>query len=330
MKSLERSIADFLEQGTILALATVVERTGSVPRQPGARMLVTPDLGITGTIGGGLAEAEVLEALFAVFQGAASRLLHFDMTAVTSEADLICGGVIDILVEQLVPAQAPLFREAALCLEKASFGLWTIDVTEPSHPVREFHNDWRPLPFLVLNRTQNNTPGCLEYGLRKIYVEPLLYPGIALLCGGGHVSLAVGTLAKQVGFEVEVVDDRSEFASWERFPFARAIHKVESFTHLAQECIFGPQHYVIIATRGHRHDRECLMQIISTPVRYIGMLGSRRKLESIYAFLRGAGFTEADCKRIHCPIGLDIGAESPEEIAVSIIAELVAARHGRL
>lgn len=317
MKLLESIIADFLEQGAILALATIVERTGSVPRQPGARMLVTPDLGVNGSIGGGLAEAEVLEAAFAVFRGKDSRLLHFDMTAVAPEADLICGGVVDILVEQLLPAQASLFREAALCREKASFGIWTIDVTDPARPVREFYNDPRPLPFPVLNRVQNNTPGCVEYGPRKIYVEPLLYPGIVILCGGGHVSLAVGALAKQVGFEVEVIDDRAEFVSWERFPFACAVHKVETFTHLAQNCAFGPQHYVIIATRGHRHDRECLIQVIGAPVRYIGMLGSRRKRESIYAFLRGEGFTEADCNRVHCPIGLDIGAETPEEIAVS-------------
>lgn len=128
--------------------------------------------------------------------------------------------------------------------------------------------------------------------------------------------------------EVIAVDDREEYASPTRFPFARAVHVLPEFKGLAEACGIGPEHYIVIATRGHSHDRGCLSQAMHTTAHYVGMIGSKRKRDGIYSFLRSEGFSEDDFGRVHSPIGLEIGAETPEEIAVSIVAELIAARRG--
>lgn len=327
--TLEETIIGRLEKGDSPVLATVVERTGSAPRQPGARMLIAGDLSVAGTVGGGLPEAEVLEDVLPVRHGAPARLRHFDMTPLAPDADMICGGTVSILVELLNPGQLVFFRQESACRAKAAFGVWTVDITDPARPERLFHTDANQLPDAVLTQVSKNSAGCVTVDGRKIYVEPLMHQGVVVLCGGGHVSLATGALAHKVGFEVIVVDDRPEFASRERFPFARAVHELPGFHDLAATCGIGPEHYVVIVTRGHSHDRECLAQAMRSPARYVGMIGSRRKRDGVFSFLRAEGFAEAEFKRVHSPIGLDIGAETPEEIAVSIVAELVAARHGK-
>lgn len=330
-QTLEHEIARRLAQGDMLALATVIARTGSAPRHPGARMLVTRDLSVLGTVGGGLPESEVLAAALAVRQRGSAQLFHFDMSAMAPDADMICGGLVDMLVERLTPAQLPLFQTAADCRDKAAFGIWTVDIEDPANPVRQFHTspDTLATPAPILAQVRTGSAGCVNLGGRRTYVEPLLHQGVVVLCGGGHVSLSTGQLAQQVGFEVVVIDDRPEFASQERFPFARATHVLPGFEGFAEACGIGPEHYLVIATRGHSHDRECLAQAMRTPARYVGMIGSRRKRDGVYAFLRSEGFAESDFARVHCPIGLDIGAETPEEIAVSIVAELVAERRGK-
>ncbi|MFR0875093.1 MAG: XdhC family protein [Bilophila wadsworthia] len=120
--------------------------------------------------------------------------------------------------------------------------------------------------------------------------KPLIHQGVVVLCGGGHVSLATGRLAHEVGFEVIAVDDREEYASPTRFPFARAVHVLPEFKGLAEACGIGPEHYIVIATRGHSHDRGCLSQAMHTTAHYVGMIGSKRKRDGIYSFLRSEGF----------------------------------------
>lgn len=325
---LENDIVRHLEGGEFLALATVISRSGSAPRHAGAQMLVTRDFSVLGTIGGGQVESDVLAACLPVRKGGPAKLLHFDMTGFTPDADMICGGVVDILIERLTPEQLPLFREAAACRSKAAFGVWLVDLTEPGAPRRSFHRDAAALSAPVLAQVRANAASCIELDGRRVYVEPLIHQGVVVLCGGGHVSLATGKLAHEVGFEVIAVDDREEFATPTRFPYARAVHVLPDFAGLAAACGIGPEHYIVIATRGHSRDRECLAQAMRTTAHYVGMIGSKRKREGIFGFLRSEGFSEEDFGRVHSPIGLEIGAETPEEIAVSIVAELIAARRG--
>ena len=325
---LESDIVKHLERGEFLALATIIGRSGSAPRHAGTQMLVTRDFSVLGTIGGGQVESDVLAACLPVRKDGLARLMHFDMTGFTPDADMICGGVVDILVERLTPEQLPQFRQAALCRGKAAFGVWLVDITDPAAPRRSFHTDAASLPAPVLAQVRANSAACIDLDGGRVYVEPLIHQGVVVLCGGGHVSLATGKLAHEVGFEVIAVDDRDEYASPARFPFARAVHVLPEFKGLAEACGIGPEHYMVIATRGHSYDRECLAQSMRTTAHYVGMIGSKRKRDGIYGFLRSEGFSEEDFHRVHSPIGLEIGAETPEEIAVSIVAELTAARSG--
>ena len=164
----------------------------------------------------------------------------------------------------------------------------------------------------------------------RIYMEPLDTPPVLLLCGGGHVSLEVATLAHACGFVVDVVDDRAEFASPERFPMARHCFVLQAFANLVRACGIGRRHYVAIMTRGHSFDREVLVQALESHAFYIGMIGSRSKKDGVYGALRKEGVPDAELACVRCPIGLPIGADSPQQIAVSVVAELLAARAGTL
>lgn len=130
---LENDIAQHLEQGEFLALATIIDRSGSAPRHAGAQMLVTRDLSVIGTIGGGQVESDVLAACLPVRKGGTARLMHFDMTGFTPDADMICGGIVDILVERITPEQLPFFRQAAACRSRAAFGVCSWILPIPPH-----------------------------------------------------------------------------------------------------------------------------------------------------------------------------------------------------
>jgi len=161
-------------------------------------------------------------------------------------------------------------------------------------------------------------------------IDPLPKSGTVVLIGGGHVSKEVAKLAAYVDFEVVVCDDRREFSNRERFPMARATHVIKDFKDLFQIMGQGEDYYLLIVTRGHSYDRDALAQALRTPARYIGMIGSRSKRDITYSRLREQNFSDADFARVHCPVGISIGSETPEEIAVSILAELIAARAGTL
>ena len=159
---------------------------------------------------------------------------------------------------------------------------------------------------------------------------PLRTTDVLLLCGGGHVSLETARLAHAAGFVVDVVDDRAEFADPRRFPMARRCLTLPAFEDLAARCGIGRHHYVAIMTRGHSFDREVLAQALKTDAFYIGMIGSSSKKASVYKALRAQGVSDAALDKVCCPIGLGIGADTPQQIAVSVVAELMAARAGTL
>ena len=159
------------------------------------------------------------------------------------------------------------------------------------------------------------------------YSERVRPEGTLYLLGGGHVSLATEEVARIAGFETAVVDDREEFSNPERFPFARCIvlPEYEGLDGLG----VGSEDYLVIVTRGHSYDRACLEWALTTPARYIGMIGSGRKCAMVYNKLREDGFAEEAIARVHGPIGLPIGGNTPGEIAISITAQLVAERAER-
>ena len=175
-----------------------------------------------------------------------------------------------------------------------------------------------------LNHDAEYDMGLICGGTLEVFVEPILPQPTLFIFGAGHVSLAVSRIASQAGFGIAVIDDRASFASSERFPMASEIHAsyAESFEKIQP----NSSSYLLIVTRGHKDDMRVLAWAVTTDARYIGMIGSKRKVLSVYKALEKEGFGPEKFERVHAPVGLDIGALSPEEIAVSIVAELIAVR----
>ncbi|MGA9183954.1 MAG: XdhC/CoxI family protein [Candidatus Acidiferrales bacterium] len=177
-----------------------------------------------------------------------------------------------------------------------------------------------------LNNEAAYDSGLICGGTLEIFVEPILPQPTLCLFGGGHVSAAVAQVAHLAGFAICVVDDRESFANSGRFPMALAFHA--SYEEAFEKLQPGASTYLLIVTRGHKDDMRCLAWAARTGARYIGMIGSRRKVISVYRALEKEGFSPELFDRVHAPVGLEIGALTPEEIAVSIVAEVIAVRRG--
>ena len=175
-----------------------------------------------------------------------------------------------------------------------------------------------------LNHDAEYDMGLICGGTLEVFVEPILPQPTLYIFGAGHVSLAVARIASQAGFAIGVIDDRASFANAERFPMASEIHA--SYAGSFEKIQPNSSSYLLIVTRGHKDDMRVLAWAITTDARYIGMIGSKRKVLSVYKALEKEGFAPEKFERVHAPVGLDIGALSPEEIAVSIVAELIAVR----
>jgi xanthine dehydrogenase accessory factor len=176
-----------------------------------------------------------------------------------------------------------------------------------------------------LNENPDADQGLVCGGSLDIFIEPILATPTLYLCGGGHVSLSISRVAAAAGFETVVVDDRQAFANKERFPDALATYAGEwedTFARLE----LNEFSYIVIATRGHKGDLACLRWALTMPARFIGMIGSKRKLIEFSKVLTEEGVPEEQFERIHSPVGLGIGALTPGEIAVSVVAEMIAVR----
>jgi len=176
-----------------------------------------------------------------------------------------------------------------------------------------------------LNSNPEYDNGLICGGSLDIFIEPILATPTLILFGGGHVSLHVAKIASTAGFDVIVADDREAFASKERFPEAAETY-AGPWEEIFPKLQVNDFSYLVLVTRGHKGDLHCLRWAVTTPARYIGMIGSRRKIIEIYKLLESEGVPPERLERIHAPIGLDLGALTPEEIAVAIVAEMIAVR----
>ncbi len=178
-----------------------------------------------------------------------------------------------------------------------------------------------------LNAQPEYDNGLVCGGSLDIFIEPILSTPTLYLFGGGHVSLSISKVAHLAGFDTVIADDREAFANQERFPDALETHAGE-WAGIFPRLKLNNFSYLVIATRGHKGDLECLRWAVTTPAKYVGMIGSKRKLIEFYKALEKEGVTAAQLERVHSPVGLDIGALTPEEIAVSVVAEMIAVRRG--
>ena len=159
-------------------------------------------------------------------------------------------------------------------------------------------------------------------GIVDVFLEPIKPLPTLIIFGGGHISFFLARIGKTVDFHVTIIDDRPEFANAERFPEADETI-AEDIASITKRLVINASSYIVIVTRGHQKDTQVLQWAVTTPSAYIGMIGSERKIHMAFEFMKTKGITQEQLDLVHAPIGLSIGAETPEEIAVSIVAELI-------
>lgn len=321
MQKILQSIINSLELGIPIVRASIMHSTGSTPRSSGAMMLIDSKGNAQGTIGGGLVEKQVTDHAADVFNSGTSTIVHFDLTNTdAASAGMICGGKLSVFMDYLEPTahNITLFTNALhLYNTGINFSLSTEHTAQGTVLSRDVISQRASVSIheLPAQNTKNSASTLLT--------ESVMPPTTLHFIGAGHVAQATARIAALTGFLVKVTDDREEFANSTRFPDAHEIHVVPS---LSQNLPIASDtsDYLIIMTRGHLHDKTVLAQALTCSAPYIGMIGSKKKRTATYAALVKEGFTEESLERVHCPIGISIGAETPEEIAISIIAELVA------
>ncbi|MDR3569601.1 MAG: XdhC family protein [Syntrophobacteraceae bacterium] len=332
-----KRILELLMAGEDLVLAVIASKAGSAPRGVGARMVVRADGAIVGTIGGGLIEAQVQRLAADVFTDRGAVFKKFVLSARdAAQMSMICGGDVEVLIhflESCDPAGRLVYRQAAEALRLRERAFLITEIPSDGKPVAQclVKNDGTvegsldPTAAKALMPYQGSA-GLVSSARGLFLVEPLSNEGAAFIFGAGHVSQKLAPLTRMVGFRTVVLDDRSEFANRERFDCADEIIVPASFQGAMDGLDIDEKSYIVIVSRGHVDDKTLLRQALKTNAGYIGMIGSRKKRDKTYEALASEGFGAGDFDRVHSPIGIAIEAETPEEIAVSIVAELILAR----
>lgn len=323
-------IEDHLARGEKGALATIIRKLGAAPRGTGAKMFVTEQGASYGTIGGGKVELEIIQEALSVIQKNRPKTIEYRMDSASVEgAGMICGGNIDIFVEPVGEAQKDVYRAAADLERQAKPGLMATTLSEAGFEKTVLAEGERiaggPVPNGVGEQFSSYLKGKAPVIAGNVLVEPILFSPVVYIFGAGHISLFLSKIASMVDFSVTIIDDRSEFANVERFPEADQV-MVEPFDKVFDRLQFQGKEYVVIVTRGHAWDATVLEETMKRPTRYVGMIGSRRKTRIIMEHLRQKGIDPERLAAVHSPIGLDINAETPEEIAVAIVAEMIKVR----
>ena len=335
-----------LESRTHSAIACVISRTGSGPREAGAMMLVAEDGFSAGTVGGGLLEAQVMDLAQTVIQSGKPVCETYNLDADAAADDgMICGGTVEVIIDRIYPSDSTtiaLYETLLNHLKQPNTVHLIISIQEHSGGIRTGlglfsldGSDPGTLPISaeevesLAGETGNHLPRLEALREQRFFVLPINLPEVVFIFGAGHISQDLAPFCRTAGFYPVVVDDRKDFANPQLFPDAGEVMVVDSFSGCFDRIDVDEKSFVVVVTRGHSHDREVVSQALKTPAKYIGMIGSRRKRDGIYMTLRKEGFKEVDLKRIYSPIGLNIGAQTPAEIAVSIVAELIAVRQGQ-
>ncbi len=315
MEPLLEEIVRRCTAGERVALCVVIGSRGSTPQERGAKMLVLGDGRTLGTLGGGCVEAEVRTRALELLAAGLSKRLTFKLDHDYGWDDgLICGGTMEILVHLLDgPAAAEPFERGLRALRDGRAA--TLDFPDPHDGANSADGDGGP----------DGGRGPVR---AVAYVDTIEPAPRLIIAGAGHVGQALSPMAAMLGFEVTIVDDRADLASAERFPQARhrMIGQIEA--ELRRQLI-DERTYVVIVTRGHRHDGKALWAVLNSRAKYIGLIGSKRKVKTIFEDLLSQGADVDALCRVRAPIGLEIDAVTVPEIALSIAAELVAVRRGR-
>lgn len=350
MKEILQEIVAAIERGGKAALVSIVSAKGSLPMSRRSRMLVLADGTQRGTVGGGCLEADVHAMGRQAIRSGEASIRGFTLTETGAGVDgLNCGGTVEMLIEPVAgEAGRPhveLYRQALAALDRREEMVMAtaLEASPGSRIIGKglisgkgmrigcgaFEGGTGLAGFAVEESLailgQDRAAIVTAPGGERLYLETVSAPPTLYLFGGGHVSLAVARVARTAGFRVVVVDDRPAFANPDRFPEADETLVLPMEEALARLPIDAGS-YIVAVTRGHQHDEPVVEQAIRTPAAYIGMMGSKRKVAIMWKRLKARGATDEALARVHAPIGLPIGADTPGEIAVSIVAQLVEAR----
>lgn len=334
--ALFRSLAGTVARGRRVAVCTVVGSQGSTPQSAGATMLVHADMTTEGTLGGGCVEAEVRKQAFELLSRGASGLLSFRLDHDYGWDDgLICGGSMKVAVQTFGGVErdgAVADRDGATggaakdsvarmagsaagdgakgCAGGDAAGVGAFAAAAADLAARRAAR----VPIEVAHEAQ-----------RQVYWLHIEAPARLVIAGAGHVGASLARLAVGLDFETRVIDDRADLMGPDRLP-APIIPVVGEIEQTLRDEAIDGETYVVIVTRGHKHDEQALHAVMGRGARYLGMIGSRRKVKLIFDDLLALGVDPAELERVHAPIGLAIGAVTVPEIAVSILAQLIQTR----
>lgn len=334
MKELFSRIYEHISRGERVMLVSVISGRGSVPRTSGAKMVVFSDATTAGTIGGGAVENAARISAAKALSSSTPQIVDFDLSENSaSDIGMVCGGSLTVCFQPLDgknPSNVSLI-ERTLSAMDAHENAWLITrIREES--VESFlyvdgDTDFHDVDMSMISPYLRSKPHLTD-SFPSYYIEPVARRETVYVFGGGHVAYETVPLLSRIGFRVCVYEDRADFLTKSRFPNAYGLYHGD-FSDFESQININAEDYIIIMTRGHVSDFDVLSRALRTPAHYIGMIGSRRKRASIYSRLYALGFTENDTNRVHSPIGLSIGAETPAEIAVSIVGELIRVRADR-
>lgn len=343
MRDVLRQLIAAIRAGRPVAWCRLVETRGSTPQKAGAAMVVYEDGTQAGTLGGGCVEAEVKRRALGLLAENRPEVCTFNLDSDYGWDDgLICGGRMEVLIEPIRDqASRQYFEELA---DRASRGL---GITEAVVFNGESSGLTAPASYLFdaenrilcsLRGGSADVPNIITGQLKPLSSRPRAYAGRGIayltslprcrlvIVGGGHVGKAVADLAAELEFDVWIVDDRQEFVAEERFP--KAERRISGpIERVLPDLEINSNTYCLIVTRGHGHDQEALFHLADRGARYVGLIGSRRKIKMIFENLAAEGVSREALTRVHAPLGIDIGSQTVPEIAVSICAELVAHRN---
>ena len=289
-----------------VVLATLIDSKGSVPREIGAKMLICESGRIIDTIGGGAGEAKVIHQAQQVLETGRKQFVEIDLSGATNrETQGICGGWMKVWLERWQGEDYLHLAHSIITQLKSGKTLYL---------ATPFDSEKAP----YLTTTQLPLDG---------FSEEITPPPLLLIVGAGHVGEQLAKVAHLIGFEIAVQDDRIEWANLQRYPEASHVFNQDIDTALAQ-LVYHSQLYAALVTRGYQYDLEALTTLInrSQPCQYIGMIGSQKRVKKVFQTLLNSSLNPPNIPKIYAPIGLDIGALTPEEIAVSIAAELILVR----
>src|SRR6059058_547160 len=317
MRDVMTEVKAWLERGDPVAVATVISTWGSAPRPAGSRMAISQSGQIAGSVSGGCLEGEVFEQAQAILKGKPASLFHYGVSDdLAWTVGLSCGGEVDVLIEPLTDVHRNL-----------------IGALEAERPVvLETDVGATPGARQLLTLADAGAPELLEEEnpVRRdgVFLEPFPRPPELFIFGGSHVAIPLTRLADALGFRVSVVDARAEFADRERFPQARqVIHAWPD--EVLKDLPMDGSTYVVILTHDPKFDDPTITAALRENPRYIGAIGSKKTHRERVARLVAAGVNPSEIERVHAPIGLDLGAQTAEETALAILAQMVAVRHGK-